>query len=231
MRTPERWRPPPGAKSQSLSSSAEVPAPEAAGKLDPLVTLWDEGRRIVRCHSVRHGPAEFNRTASPGRFRPVRRRGRIVGTLYGSEELAGAVSETVFHNLPVGQGERFLRVEALAPMVASTLSARRVLRLASLHGHGLRRLGATRAQLIDSEADQYPALAAWGQALHDCRAEPDGLMWRSRHYDDAYALLLFADRVRRRDVEVIERPLPLALGRGLERLMELAERAGITLVE
>jgi hypothetical protein len=213
-----------------LSSSAEVPAPQAAGELDPLVTEWAEGRRIVRCHNARHGPTGFNRTASPGRFRPVRRRGRIVGTLYGSEDLAGAVSETVFHDLPVGAEPRFLRIEALAPMVASALSARRVLRLASLHGHGLRRLGATRAQLIDSEADRYPELAAWGQALHDCPAEPDGLVWRSRHYDDAYALLLFADRVRGRDLELVEPPLPLAVDRGLERLMELAERAGITLV-
>jgi hypothetical protein len=214
-----------------LSSSAEVPAPRAAGELDPLVTEWEAGRRIVRCHNVRHGPAEFNRTASPGRFRPVRSRGRIVGTLYGSEDLAGAVSETVFHHLPVGQGERFVRLQALAPMVASTLSPRRALRLASLHGHGLRRLGATRAQLIDSDADRYPALAAWGQALHDCPAEPDGLVWRSRHYDDAYALLLFADRVRRRELGVIAPPLPLAAGPGLELLMGLAERAGITLTE
>jgi hypothetical protein len=214
-----------------LSSSAEVPAPAAAGELDALVTEWEAGKPIVRCHNARHGPAEFNRTASPGRFRPVRRRGRIVGTLYGSEDLAGAVSETVFHDLPVGQGERFLRLQALAPTVASTLSPRRELRLASLHGHGLRRLGATRAQLIDSDADRYPTLAAWGQALHDCPAEPDGIAWRSRHYDDVYALLLFADRVRRPELEVIEPPLPLAAGRGLERLMELAERAGITLVE
>jgi hypothetical protein len=213
-----------------LSSSAGVPAPRAAGELDPLVTEWADGRRIVRCHNVRHGPAEFTRTASLGRFRPVRRRGRIVGTLYGSEDLAGAVSETVFHDLPVGAGPRFLRVEALALMVASALSSRRVLRLASLHGHGLRRLGATRAQLIDSEADRYPELAAWGQALHDCFAEPDGLVWRSRHYDAAYPLLLFGDRVRRRDLEVVEPPLPLAVGRGLERLMGLAERAAITLV-
>ena len=214
-----------------MSSSAEVPAPDAAGELDPLVTEWGASRRIVRCHNVRHGPSEFNRTASPGRFRPVRRGARIVGTLHGSEDLAGAVSETVFHDLPIDTGPRFLRIEALAPMAASILSARRVLRLASLHGHGLRRLGATRAQLIDSEADRYPELAAWGQALHDCPAEPDGLVWRSRHHDDAYALLLFGDRVGRRDLEVVEPPLPLGPGRGLELLMELAERAGITLVE
>jgi len=113
----------------------------------------------------------------------------------------------------------------------STLASSRTLRLASLHGNGLRRVGATRAQLIDSEADQYPALTAWGQALHDCQATPDGIIWRSRHYDDSYTFVLFGDRVRRPELEVVEAPLPLAIGRGLERVMELAEQANITIID
>jgi hypothetical protein len=113
----------------------------------------------------------------------------------------------------------------------STLACKRTLRLASLHGHGLRRVRATRAQLIDSEADQYSALAAWGQALHDCPAEPDGIVWRSRHYDDSYVFILLGDRVRRRDLEIVEPPVPLAVGRGLERALQLAELAGITIAE
>jgi hypothetical protein len=219
------------AKPQSLSSSAAVPDPPAAEQLDPLIDEWGPGTPIVRCHSVRFGATEFNATASPGRFRPVRWRGRIVGTLYGAEDDAGAISETAFHDVPVGVERPLVRLSALTPMVVSTLAARRELRLASLHGHGLRRLHAKRAELIDSEADQYPALAPWGQALHDCPAEPDGIAWRSRHYDDALAVLLFADRVGRRELEVVAPPLPLALGRGRERLFELAERAGITLVD
>jgi hypothetical protein len=95
----------------------------------------------------------------------------------------------------------------------------------------LRRVGATRAELIDSGADQYPALASWGQALHDCPAAPDGIVWRSRHYDDSYVFVLFGDRVPRRELQIVEPPLPLAVGRGLERVMELAEQAGITILE
>jgi hypothetical protein len=154
-----------------------------------------------------------------------------VGTLYGAEDDAGAISETAFHDVPVRAVPPLARLSALTSMVISTLAARRLLRLASLHGHGLRRVRATKTELIESDADQYPALAAWGQALHDCPAKPDGIVWRSRHYDDAYALVLFGDRVRRRELDVLEPPLPLALGRGLERLYVLAERAGITLVE
>jgi RES domain len=214
-----------------VSSRAAVPDPPPVAELDPLIHDSASGTPIVRCHNKRFGAIEFNSTASPGRFRPVRRRGRIVGTLYGADDDAGAISETAFHDVPVEVERPLVRLSALAPLVVSTVAARRALRLASLHGHGLRRLGATRAQLIDSEADKYPALAAWGQALHDCPAEPDGLAWRSRHYDDAYAVLLFADRVPRRELEVLVPPLPLVVGRGRERLFELAERAGITLVD
>jgi hypothetical protein len=214
-----------------VSSSVAVPQPPLAAELDPLTHQWEADRPIVRCHNVRFGATEFNTTSSPGRFRPVRRRGRIVGTLYGAADEAGAVSETAFHDVPVRAARPLLRLSAVTPHVVSMLAAGRALRLASLHGHGLRRVRATRAQLIDSEADQYEALAAWGQALHDCPAQPDGIVWRSRHSDDSYALVLFADRVSRRELEVVEPPLPLAVGRGLERLQELAERAGITLVE
>jgi RES domain len=214
-----------------VSSSGRVPQPPPASDLDPRIHEWEAGRPIVRCHSVRFGASRFNTGAGPGRFRPVRRKSRIVGTLYGAEDDAGAISETAFHDVPVRTGPPLVRLSALTSMVISTLTARRALRLASLHGHGLRRIRASKAELIESDADRYPALAAWGQALHDCPAMPDGIVWRSRHYDDAYALVLFGDRVRDRELELVEPPLPLALGRGLERLYVLAERAGITLVE
>ena len=214
-----------------MSSSAAVPDPPPADQLDPLIREWGPGVPIVRSHNAAFGATEFNSTASAGRFRPVRRRGRIVGTLYGADDDAGAISETAFHDVPVGAERPLVRLSALTPFVVSTVAAKPELRLAWLHSDGLRRLGATRAQLIQSEADQYPALARWGQALHDCPVEPDGIVWRSRHYDDAYAVLLFADRVPRRELEVVVPPVPLVVGRGRERLFELAERAGITLVD
>jgi hypothetical protein len=93
---------------------------------------------------------------------------------------------------------------------------------------GKNRLGASRAALIEREAECYPPLSSWGQALHDCPVDADGLPWRSRHYDDSYARLLFGDRVRRRDLSVAAPPLPLTVGRGLELLEELAEEAQIT---
>ncbi len=161
----------------------------------------------------------------------MRSKGRVVGTVYGAHDDAGAIAESVFRPVPIGTAVRQVGRARLVPIMMSTLAGSRTLHLASLHGNGLRRIGATRAQLIDSEADQYPALTAWGQALHDCPATPDGIVWRSRHYDDSYALVLFGDRVRRHELQVVEPPLPLAIGRGLERVMELAEQADITIID
>jgi len=214
-----------------LPANTVVPAPPDPSELNPLIHEWDAGRPILRCHDTRFAATEFNRTGSEGRFRPVRSKGRIVGTVYGAQDDAGAIAESVFRPVPVGTAVRQVGRARLVPLMISTLASNRTLRLASLHGNGLRRAGASRAQLIDSEADQYAALAAWGQALHDCPATPDGIVWRSRHYDDSYAFVLFGDRVRRNELQVVEPPLPLAVGRGLERVMELAEQADITIID
>lgn len=186
---------------------------------------------MTRCHARALGPTEFNpKVGTPGRFRPVRSRGRVVATLYAAGDPAGAISETVFQRVPIIGAPRRVRVARFEHLLLATIAPRRELSLVRLHGHGFHRLGVTRARLIESRADSYGQLAKWGQALHDCPAEPDGLLWRSRHYDDAYACLLFGDRVPRRDLEPVGSSLPLGLGRGLELVAQLADDADITLV-
>jgi hypothetical protein len=153
-----------------------------------------------------------------------------VPTLYAAGGHRGAISETVFHDVPVESAVKQVRMARFDVALLSTIAPKRDLSLVRLHGHGFQRLGASRRTLIESDAEHYPELALWGQALHDCAAQPDGLLWRSRHYDDDYACLLFGDRVARRDLEVVAPSLPLAFGRGLELVQEAAEDAGITLI-
>ena len=214
-----------------MSPNAGVPAPPDPSTLTPLADIWPAGKEILRCHSTTYGATEFNSLIrTPGRFRPIRVGRRAVGTLYGADQPAGALSETVFHDVPVESSVKRVRMTRFETVVLSTLAPNRDLRLISLHGGGFHRVRASRAQLIESEASDYPALAAWGQALHDAALKADGIRWRARQFDDAYALLLFGDRVRRRDLDVVAPSLPLVLGRGFELVEELAERAGITLL-
>lgn len=212
-------------------AESSVPEPPEPNELDPLIHEWGPEQLVVRSHDSSFGATEFNRTDSAGRFRPVRVGQRIVGTLYGASDDAGAIAEHVFRPVPVDASVKRVRRARLVPVMVSTLACKRTLRLASLHGHGFGRLGVSRRAVVESDASEYERLAAWGQALHDCPAQPDGIIWRSRHYDDSYVFVLYEDRVARGELRIVEPPLPLAAGRGLERAMELAQQAGITIIE
>jgi hypothetical protein len=186
---------------------------------------------MKRCHPSTFGVTEFNpRARTPGRFRPISAGRRIVPTLYAAEGHEGAISETVFHDVPVENVIKQVRMARFNTLLLSDVAPKRDLRLVRLDGQGFQRLAVSRSSLIESEADCYPKLAAWGQALHDCPAHPDGLLWRSRQYDDEYACLLFGDRLARRYLEIVAPSLPLAVGRGLELVQEAAEEAEITLI-
>lgn len=198
---------------------------------DPLLETWAAGRRIVRCHHSRFGATEFNPGHGQGRFHPLcSAAGVAIPTLYGSGSIDGALSETIFHRVPLRGALRAVSAALLVPLIVSRLAPRRDLRLIQLHGYGLGRLGTSRAQLIESDVDRYERTRRWAQALHALPAAADGLIWVARQHDASFALVLFGDRVERDDLEVIEPPLPLAMGAGFARVQEAAEAAGILIV-
>jgi RES domain len=214
-----------------LSRSEHLPEPPAPEELDPLIGEWAAGRDIVRCHSSAYGATEFNASRGPGRFRPFTVNRRTVPTLYGAEGLEAALSETIFHDVPVGGFDRQILISSLLPWLRSTLAPTRTLRLVDLRELGLGHIGATRATLIESPASQYATTARWAHALYLAPSEPDGLLWRSRQYDRQAALMLFGGRVTRRELRVVRPPGPLAIGEGLEAVRAAAEAAGILIVE
>jgi hypothetical protein len=198
----------------------------------PLEDIWPAGRPIIRCHNVALGATEFNASTDSRRFRPVQSHGAIVPTLYGADLVKGALSESVFHDVPVrGNGRRIQR-KALVPMMRSTVIPKRDLRLVRLHSDGLKRLGVKHAELIESSARQYPRTAAWGQGLYDL-GNHDGLVWQSRQFNASYAIMLWGDRVKRRkdiDVDEANPPLSLFLGPGFDEVQQLADDGLITVV-
>lgn len=213
--------------------STEVLPPPASSP-NPLFETWESRKVFFRCHNIRFGATEFNPGMGKGRFHPflgLGGRRRRVPTLYAADSLAGALSETIFHNLPVRGPDKAIRRSLLLPMVVSGLIVNRDLALVQLYGYGLRRLEVSRAELIESEADQYGQTAAWAQALHAHDKKPDGLVWVSRQYDASLALVLFGDRVSRGRLEVVEAPLPLYLGPGFDEVQKAADAAGITILE
>jgi RES domain len=211
-------------------SSEQLPLPPPSFDRRPLIELWLDP--IVRVHHSRFGPAEFNPGRGPGgRFDPLHdRNGEVVPTLYGASTLSGAISESIFRKVPV-RGERTLAADTLMPLQASTLQASRALRLIDLRGFGLQRLGVSRRELIDSDADSYPGTRAWAAALYGAVENADGMIWMARQHDLSAAVLLFGTRVGQSELEIIEPPRPLARGGSLDAMVIIAaEIAGIAIV-
>jgi hypothetical protein len=205
-----------------------IPRPPA--DIDPQIERWEAGRTIVRCHGPTYHERQFNDTTHLARFRPLVERGVVVPTVYGANDFPGAVSETVFHEVPVrGPNRRILRSE-VDRWVWSEVAPTRDLRLVALHGTGLRRIQVTRGELIERDASDYADTVPWSVALHDVASAPDGLCWRSRQNDDSFALMLFGSRVGEGDLVVVRAAESLALRPGGDKVYEFAEAADITIV-
>ncbi|HZM65423.1 MAG TPA: hypothetical protein VFC16_03875, partial [Nakamurella sp.] len=103
--------------------------------------------------------------------------------------------------------------------------------IGDLTGFGLRRLCATRAEIIDSDLRCYPHTARWAHGVHAHREHLDGIQWVSRQYDTALALILFGDRVQETELDAAPTsiPMPLALGLGFNNVQDLADQADITI--
>lgn len=198
--------------------------------LDPLLECWEAGRAIVRCHGARQHERAFNRTSHLARFRPLTHGDAIVPTLYGASDLRGALSETVLHDVPVRGPNRWVLRAEIERWVWSEVTPRRDLSLVALHRAGLRRIQATRKELIESDAAHYADTVPWADALHDVEAAPDGLCWRSRQHDDSLVLMLFGTRVREADLQVVRPAESLDRGAGGELVYAFAEACGITVV-
>jgi len=206
--------------------------PPVPADLDPLVIEIAAGTPVVRVHSATRSADAFNPgLGSPSRFAPLRRAdGTSIPTLYAATTVAGALSESVFHDVPYrGRGKRIL-AGRLTGLALSTLIVAEPIRLALLAELGLRRLGVRRRDLIDSGPGTYGESAAWALALYRCPAAPAGLLWTSRQDDTASALLTFGDRIAGSTLLVASDPVPLNVGPGLALVDDAATLAAITVV-
>jgi hypothetical protein len=121
-------------------------------------------------------------------------------------------AETFLRNPPV----RILGLDDLAARSIATIEVLQELRLVTLHGPGLGRLGTTTEPV---SASDYTRSQAWSRALWEHADQPDGLAYRSRHDDSALCVALF-DRAKRHLEAVGDRVLtadPQLLARLLKR--------------
>ena len=197
------------------------------------VYTWEAGRRLFRVADDQFGATEFNPgLGGPTRFAPLVVDGKCVPTLYAAATLDAVLDR------PDGEPPE-IYLSDLTPVRRSTIMARRDLRLGRLDDDALGTLGLHRDQLIDTDADSYPGTVGWAEHAHRYGAagnKPlDGLVWHSRRAAQGLGgrdlvLVLFGDRVARKDLRTSATPVPLLAAAGLGELDAIANRLGVTLV-
>lgn len=115
---------------------------------------------------------------------------------------------------------RLVSRTALSALKLTTTVAAREIRVVSLRGAGLARLGITAAVAM---GHSYSDSQALGRRIHDHDDRPDGILYRCRHDDDAFAVALF-DRARQ--AVRVRSGSSVRLGEDLARLASMAARYG-----
>jgi hypothetical protein len=185
---------------------------------------------VWRVHPASYRATEFNPSNSgDARFSPIRRLdGTTIPVLYGASTLAGAMMETIFHDVPTPPSGYILDIERLREqnLVVSRIRPRRRLQAVDLSTKGLKRLGLNRTDLIDTPVAAYPLTRDWAEWLHGATLAK-GFLWTSRQDDAARAIALFGDRLTESAFKVEVDREPLCEDEYLDALLELAEHIGI----
>lgn len=201
----------------------------------PRTCLWKSDQTMSRVYHLDYPPKSFNpgtRTEPCGRFHFFEADdGSRVPVLYAAAAVDAAISETVFHDLPVSPNQPAVVTESrLSKYGLVIIRALRDLTLIELYGHGLRQLGLRPENLTSTGPGEYPRTVRWARALHAAVPEADGLVWMSRQFNAEQALILFGDRVQEADLEVIVEGVPLRTGAGRAFVNHAANAAGVLIV-
>ncbi|WP_197417248.1 RES family NAD+ phosphorylase [Sinorhizobium sp. GL28] len=153
---------------------------------------------LHRVHDARFGSCTFN----PGlgrlsRFAPLHLPGGPIPTQYVATTFECAVNETIFHDVPLTAPGKTVGADNIKPLAHSVVEPIRDLKLVPLFTPDLARWNISRAELIETDADQYPMIAQWALAIHQARPDVDGLIWTSKRCDPDRSILLFGDRSTR----------------------------------
>ena len=166
------------------------------------------------------------------RFSPIRNaKGDLIPTLYAAATFDAAAMESVLHDVSHAPGFKHYDKRKLEGQLHSEVKVKRELKLADLSSVALRKLGAQRKQLIDTEKDQYLATRRWAEAIHAQHPDIQGLSWISRQDDSARAVMLFGDRIPKGAMQQVGASRSLLKDeQAYAELLNLVDRIGVDIV-
>lgn len=163
-----------------------LPPDDFANRPLPLDEIT-AGSAFVRIHLSAFDPIHFG-TSGNNRFDDPQGE---YGVCYMAMTIEGAFAETCLRAV----GAPYVASTFLEARSFATIEATAPLRLATVHGTGLSRLGATSVVT----AGQHALAQRWSRAIHDHPSAPDGILYRANHDNGEFCAALFErcrDRLR-----------------------------------
>jgi hypothetical protein len=181
-----------------------------------------------RVHEAVYHPLSFN--PSPlgnARFSPFRRADNsVVAALYAGDCIEAALMETVFHEVPVPSAKAQLSERSIMDRkwVVTQISNVAPLTLVDLSSIGLRRIGLSRQDLIDTNATGYPATQAFARELYLRYPKAQGIRWVSRLYDEGVCIVLYEDRITPGSLLQTAAPVSVLAHPVMSQILDLVDR-------
>ncbi|XTZ37895.1 RES family NAD+ phosphorylase [Salmonella enterica] len=206
----------------------KIPFPPT--KLKARLTTWLAGTAIERIHSSRFTGKEFNPGFGDARFSPIKdATGKSIPTLYGGENIAVAIMETILHDLPTPSAGTSVKFSMLEKIARSRLIPRENLLLVDLNPRMLKQYGSSIIEVLNCDADKYSETRKWAEKIHQDNPLAHGLLWASKQHGGR-ALMLFGDRLNLNDLIVIIESEPASLSDViLDELTDLADEMALIL--
>lgn len=209
----------------------KITTPAQDDDLSARLTPWPKGKPIERIHSVRFGATDFNPGMGNSRFSPMKdKEGKSVPTMYGGENLAVALAETVLHDLPTPCLGAPVELSALDKLARSRISCEDTLNLVELNPRFMKKHGITQAELLGSSADNYTQTHQWAEKVHHDNPAAHGIQWASKQHGDK-AVMLFGDRVNTIQLTVaVDAEAAATSAEVCDELNNLADEMGLVLI-
>jgi hypothetical protein len=178
------------------------------------------------------GTGFSTRAGRRARFSPVfAADGSVVPVWYGATSEAGAIFESVFHDIRPSHRERRVLPNQYVDRILAPVVTVRPLRLVDLTTDGLRAIGRSRERLIESTSRRYAWTVEQAEQLRAAAPDADGFIWVSRARDTSMSLVLYENPGRPAMIAPASKAsMPLGVGPGLNVLRRLATSANIVVV-
>ncbi|MCY1242000.1 hypothetical protein D9M72_549360 [compost metagenome] len=132
--------------------------------------------------------------------------------------------------MPLTAPGKTVGADNIKPLAHSVVEPIRDLKLVPLFTPDLARWNISRAELIETDADQYPMTAQWALAIHQARPDVDGLIWTSKRCDPDRSILLFGDRVDSSDLSALSATPIFTNVAEMSQVIDFAARIEIAIV-